>query len=93
MRKTEMLKLLKVLADKELKKNPEGFIDKLKEIGLDKIDITSKRSAKDALEKLISILELEGYFEDIRIEDEEVNEEFSKFLSECINKGQSRGWL
>lgn len=71
MKKSERIKLLKVLSNRELRNNPEGFIKKLKKEGLDKIDIEDNLGAKVALEKLIKVLSLKSFFDNIEIEKED----------------------
>lgn len=54
-----------------MRNNPEGFIKKLKKEGLDKIDIEDNLGAKVALEKLIKVLSLKSFFDNIEIEKED----------------------
>jgi len=50
------MKLLKVLASKEMEKDADGFIKKCKDVGLDKIDIKNKLDAEKGLDKIIQAL-------------------------------------
>ena len=71
MKKTELMKLLKTLVSRDMKNDPDGFIDKLKKEGLDKIDIKNNLVAKEGLDKIIKVLSLEDFFKEIEIEDED----------------------
>jgi hypothetical protein len=69
MKKSELMKLLKTLTSREMRNNPEEFIQKLKAERLDKIDIRSQSGAKKGLDKIIKTLSLETWFSEIEIED------------------------
>ena len=71
MTKSERIKLLKVLSNRELETNPEEFINKLKKEGLDNIDIEDNIGAKVALDKLIKVLSLKSFFDEIKIEEDD----------------------
>jgi hypothetical protein len=82
MRKSELIKLLKTLSTREMRNDPEEFIEKLKKEGLDKIDIRGKLGAKKGLDKIIKVLSLKPFFDEIEIEDEEDGTEEDGVLKE-----------
>jgi hypothetical protein len=85
MKKSERIKLLKILSNRELTTNPDGFVERLKEEGLDKINIQDNQGAKVALAKLIKVLSLQSFFDEIEIEEDNPEDDTSKDNMNMMN--------
>jgi len=75
MKKKELLQLLKTLSSREMRVDPEGFTQKLKEAGLEKLNIKDQLGAKKGLSVISNALGIKSFFDEIKIEDEDETED------------------
>ena len=74
MTKSELMKLLMALSNREMKENAVDFRKKLEDAGLEKLDIRNRLDAKKGLKIFAKALSLEEIFDEIELDDEKTDE-------------------